>query len=291
MTIPIQHLVLSGGGHYGFAFLGMLEASFEQGLWKWEDIQSIHGTSVGALIGAILCLQYNWQTLINYFIQRPWSHVFSLTPERFIQSYEKNGLFQRDFFTTILEPLLKGKDLSIDITLKQFFETTGIVWVGTTFEIHSRIAIKMSHLSHPDLSLVDAIYRCCAIPVLFTPVCTENGDCFMDGALENNYPIPIATDIEPKSILGFRTCSMQNSKVGKITVKSNLYETMMVLTQLFIEQTTTQSLSNPEIGGEFIFYQTGWEDFLYDFQQCFLEESKRKEFYLYGKQIVLNTNL
>jgi len=284
---PIQHLVLSGGGHYGFAFLGILEASHQGGFWNWSQLKSIHGTSVGALIGAVLCLKYDWDILSKYFIQRPWGEVFSITPDRCLEAYEKNGLFQEEFVSLILEPLLKGKDLHLDITLVEFWEKTGIEWVGTTFELHQHQAVQLSYHTHPHLSLVNAIYRSCAIPILFTPVCTDKGECFLDGALYENYPIP--TDIPPAHIMGIRTCpspSEENSG-GKITSKSNLYETMMVLTQSLLLPSTVTT-ARTDLGAEFIFYQTGWGDFLTDFQSCFLEEDARKQYYLRGKQVVMN---
>lgn len=279
----IRHIVLSGGGHYGFAFLGMLEASYQQQIWQWPSIQSIHGTSVGALIGAILCLKYEWEVLIDYFIKRPWSQVYLLSPERFLQAYEKNGLFQRDFFVTLLEPLFQAKEIPLEITLEDYWKKTGIHWVGTTFEINTRSPVSLSYQSHPNLGLIDAIHRSCAVPILFSPVCTEEGECFMDGALHQNYPIPMG--VNPLEILGIRTCP-SDAKGGKITQESNLYESMMVLTQTLL---LPSSMTKPrtDLGAEFIFYQTGWQDFIQDFQDCFSDQDKRRQYYLQGRAVVV----
>lgn len=53
--------------------------------------------------------------------------------------------------------------------------------------------VDFSHRSHPDLSVMEAIYRSCSIPVLFQPSMTCSADtgetqCFMDGGILNNYP-------------------------------------------------------------------------------------------------------
>ena len=50
----IKHIVIAGGGATGLTYYGILKETNNQGLWKNEDIKSIYGTSVGALLAVIL---------------------------------------------------------------------------------------------------------------------------------------------------------------------------------------------------------------------------------------------
>ena len=51
-TSKIKHIVLSGGGTFGISSYGLLKKLNELGRWRIEDIKSIYGTSVGAIIAA-----------------------------------------------------------------------------------------------------------------------------------------------------------------------------------------------------------------------------------------------
>ena len=72
----IRHIVCSGGGVTGFSFYGILKECYARGIWKVENIQTIYGTSVGSIFAVILALNYDWQTMDDYLIKRPWQNVF-----------------------------------------------------------------------------------------------------------------------------------------------------------------------------------------------------------------------
>ena len=46
----IKHIVLSGGGQSIFTFYGVIKESNERGLWNISNIESIYGTSAGAIL-------------------------------------------------------------------------------------------------------------------------------------------------------------------------------------------------------------------------------------------------
>ena len=70
--MTIKNIVIPGGGALGFQYLGALQKLEKENFWKIENIESIYGTSVGAIIGAFICLKYDWETLNKYIIERPW---------------------------------------------------------------------------------------------------------------------------------------------------------------------------------------------------------------------------
>ena len=61
--MTIKHLVISGGGPLGLRYLGALKKLEQEEFWNLDNIESIYGTSVGAIIGAFICLKYDWETL------------------------------------------------------------------------------------------------------------------------------------------------------------------------------------------------------------------------------------
>jgi len=184
----IKHLVLSGGGPSGFLTLGSLQYLNEHDFWNIENIKTIYGTSIGAMIGVFLCLKFDWDTLNNYVINRPWHESLHITLNQIINIYSNKGLFDSKIMDIIFKPLFDAKSIPLDITLKKFYEYSLIELHVFATEINELKLIDISYLTHPDLSLITAITMTCAIPSFITPICIDN-ECYVDGGLLLNYPL------------------------------------------------------------------------------------------------------
>jgi len=186
--MTIKHLVISGGGPLGLRYLGALEKLEKEGIWKQGNIISIYGTSIGSIIGAFICLKYDWETLNKYIIERPWHDAFKVNAKQIFDSYYNKGLFDKKLAEIIFKPLLQAKDLSLNITLKEFYEFSKIDLHIFTFELNKFETIELSHISHPDLSLLQALTMSSALPGIFMPIIIDNC-CYVDGGVMCNYPI------------------------------------------------------------------------------------------------------
>ena len=118
----IEHIVISGGGQTGFTFYGVLREAAKQGFWDISNIRSFYGTSVGTFLSVILCLNYDWETIDTYFINRPWQNIFKVDLYTIMQAFEKRGIFGIDIMEKMLGPLFAGKDIPLSITLKEFYD-------------------------------------------------------------------------------------------------------------------------------------------------------------------------
>lgn len=201
--MTIKHLVISGGGTIGFHFLGILEELSNRNFWKLEEIESIYASSVGSFLATILCLNYDWETINNYIINRPWHDIFKLSGKQIIEAYYNKGLYDKKIIEIALKPLLEAKDLSLKITMKEFYEYSKIDLHIFTFELNTFKTVNLNHDLNPDMLLVDAISRSCAIPGVFMPICIEN-ECFIDGGVMANYPLSFCLQDHPvkEEILG-----------------------------------------------------------------------------------------
>jgi predicted acylesterase/phospholipase RssA len=184
----IEHIVINGGGPTGFLSYGALKHLFEMEFIKRDEIKTIYGTSVGAIIGVIISLKYDWKTLDDYFIKRPWEKVFKIEPEHFFDMYRSKGLFQFSVVNEILKPLLTANDLSEYITLREFYEYSKIEHHFFTVEMNSFKKIDINYKTHPELSLITALEMSSAVPILFKPIILDD-KCYIDGGLFDNYPI------------------------------------------------------------------------------------------------------
>lgn len=226
--MTIKHLVISGGGPLGFRYLGCLEKLQQETFWNINDIESIYGTSVGAIIGAFICLKYDWDTLNKYLIERPWHDVFRVNPKQLFDSYYNKGLFDKKLVELIFKPLLEAKDLSLNITLNEFYEFSKIDLHVFTFELHKFQTIELSHSSHPDLGLLHALTMSSSLPGIFMPTIIENC-CYMDGGVMCNYPLQqcLRDHTDKDNILGIKSSyNKETDKLPNVTVttESSLLE-------------------------------------------------------------------
>ena len=223
----IEHLVISGGGQTGLAFYGILKAAEKQGFWKIDNIKSIYATSVGSFLAVILCLKYDWETIDTYLIHRPWHTIFKVDIYTILKSFERRGIFGVDVMEKMLEPLLAGMDISLDVTLNEFYEKTQIDLVFCVTELNELQRIKMSHSTHPDWRVVDAMYASCALPIVLEPL-MRDGKCYIDGGIMCNYPVRSCLDDgrEPETIFGVKKGLSHHESVSGI---STLYDYLMVV--------------------------------------------------------------
>ena len=184
----IKHLVISGGGPTGFISYGAIKYLFEKEFLSLNKLKSVYGTSIGAILGAILLLKHHWHTLDDYFTKRPWDKVFKIEPNNFFDMFYKKGLFQFSMVEEIMVPLMTAKYLSKDITLSEFYEETNVDFHCFTVEMNSFNKIDLNYKTHPDLSLIKALEMTSAVPLLFSPIIDGN-NCYIDGGLLDNYPI------------------------------------------------------------------------------------------------------
>lgn len=157
-------LVLSGGGARGFAHIGAIEEIESRGF----IINSIAGTSMGALIGGVYATGK-----LNEF--KEWA--FNL---------DKQEIFKLIDFSFTNQGLIKGD--KVFRTMKKFIpdaniEDLKIKYTATAFDM-----AQSKEIVFRNGSLYDAIRASISIPTVFTPFITGDS-VLVDGGVVNNIPI------------------------------------------------------------------------------------------------------
>ena len=207
----------------------------------YKNIEKIYGTSAGALLSAILCLKFDWETLNDYFLNRPWHDVYNIDINTIFSIFNKKGIFNRNQLELSLKPLLHAKDLDLNITLKEFYEYSNIELYMYSFDINYFKLEEISYKTNPDLSLITALNMTSALPIMFSPVCIDD-KCYIDGGVATNYPLIFC--IEQNSnldeILGIKNvfheecnstcaCEANNNNIkSDVTINDNTPETTTV---------------------------------------------------------------
>jgi predicted acylesterase/phospholipase RssA len=203
--MTIKHLVISGGGPSAIQTLSAIQELEEKQFLDIKNIESIYGTSAGAIIAVIIALKFDWETINDYIIKRPWQDVFPIKVQNILDAYTNKGLFDIKAFEKCFKPLFDAKDIPLDITLKDFYELTKIEINMMAFEINEYKIENISHLTYPNLSLLKAVQMSSALPVLISPVFIDD-KCFMDGGIGCNYPLNFCIDSgkSPDEVVGFK---------------------------------------------------------------------------------------
>lgn len=211
--MTIKHLVISGGGPTLIHVLGAIQHLEKEEFICLKNIETIYGTSAGAIVGVLICLGYDWETINDYIIKRPWQDVFPIKVQSIFDAYTKKGIFDISTIEKCFKPLLDAKDISMSITLEEFFGLSNIELHLFSFEINDYKMHDISYLTHPNLSLIQAIQMTCSLPLLISPVCIDD-KCYIDGGVFCNYPLNycIESGKSLDEILGLKNnyCSDKN---------------------------------------------------------------------------------
>jgi len=247
----IKHLVLSGGGPIMIQLLGAIQHLEANKFIDLQNIESIYGTSAGAIIGVIICLKYDWETINEYIIKRPWQDVFKIKVDKIFESYSKKGIFDFKTIEKCFKPLFDAKDIPMDITLEDFYKYSNIELHLFSFEINDFTIEDISYLTHPKLSLLTAIQMTCSLPILVTPVCIDD-KFYIDGGIVCNYPLKHCIDSGKNidEILGFKN-QYDNEKKSHINSESTLLDFIMCFLFKVIYSLNTDYLQ-PSIKNEFL---------------------------------------
>jgi predicted acylesterase/phospholipase RssA len=229
--MTIKHLVISGGGPSGLLSYGVASQLAKKGFWQLADIKSIYGCSIGAYMGVIFSLGYDWDWLDDYFIKRPWDKVVAAYTTRLTDIYEKKCLLTEHVFIEAIMPLLRAKELSETITLAEFYayNKIDVHMYATNINSVKFEKIDISHQSYPNLSLIQALRMSMAFPIIFEPILMDEG-CYIDGGVLNNFPLNDCIEqqkCDTDEVLAFKNI-WQDIK-EKISEKSTMFDLLLLI--------------------------------------------------------------
>jgi predicted acylesterase/phospholipase RssA len=228
----IQHLVIPGGAIYGLSYYGSLRYLSQNNAFNIQNIKTIYSTSVGSIISTILALKFEWTEMDNYFINRPWHEVFKFSLHSVLKCYKNNGFFDISTIKEIFIPLFLAKDIPIDITMREFFEATGIELHFFTIDISDFSLLDISYETHPEWTVVESVYASSCAPILFKPF-QKNGRSYTDGGILANCPL---------------------KQLCESKIKPNIDEILSITTDQHTTESSKKSIRDDSNLFEYVFY-------------------------------------
>jgi predicted patatin/cPLA2 family phospholipase len=211
----IGTIVINGGGTIFFNAYGALKQANLSGVWSHDSVKSYYATSAGGILAIMLALQYSWEELDDYIIKRPWYNVWKFNIMNIFDYYKNRGIYGIEVLQDTFEPLLKGKDLELNVSLKDFYGATGKTIYFYSVKLSTFEIVEFSHKTHPNMEVLTALHASAALPILFKP--TEyDGELYTDGGFLINYPLAKCPD-DPATILGIRNVyTASNANVNEV---------------------------------------------------------------------------
>jgi len=182
-------LVFCGGGAKCISTLGMLGKLDVEGFLK--NIEAVSACSAGTYIMVLYLLGVKPMDMLDAIpvdIDLAWDiHHLLMTPDR-------KGVFRIKRFTKKWRDMVVEKAGEKDLTMKRFYEITGKTLYIQVTDVDDKKQLFISHLTHPDVPLFDAVHASSSIPLIFVPVRIEGRKC-VDGGLITNLPIEPVKDL------------------------------------------------------------------------------------------------
>jgi NTE family protein len=182
----IKNIVLSASGSKFFIHFGFLKYLEKNDMIK--NIETIIGCSGGAIVGFLLCLGCNVDTIVEVFLNIEYEKIKNIDTESILGFFENWGLDNGQGFERILRIFLKNILDTSKITFKELYDKTNINLVVTASNICKNTEVFFDYKTYADLDVISALMASMSIPIMFVPK-KINSDVYVDGALLCCYPI------------------------------------------------------------------------------------------------------
>ena len=179
MTV-YKHLIITGGGLIGLCYIGCIKYLYEVNLM--DEIEEYTGTSIGALICAMLNLDHNMDDIVNFL------KINRLIDKRDISMYNLLNNYGLNNGNNFRNTILKYSN-ELEMRFDDFQKKTKRKLTITAVSLSKCRVEYFNYINTPDLRIIDAICMSCCIPFLFTPI-VYNDELYIDGGLlVNKYDI------------------------------------------------------------------------------------------------------
>jgi len=214
----IDTLFLSGGGINSFALFGSFKYLIENDIVEkdFKNIKNIVCVSGSAFFILPLLLGYSLDILTKLALEYKTDKLIDYDLFDINGLLIDYGVYQNNFFEDLFGILLKKKNLSAEITMKELYDYTNINYVLKTTNLSKYKIEYINHITTPDIPVLTAIKMTSCIPFIFKPI-LYNGDYYVDGGVCGNYPIEYNKKIKSKNYFGIHIKSIhKNEKIENI---------------------------------------------------------------------------
>lgn len=195
MSNDLTHIVFSGGGMCGLAYIGAIRFLQVEGLDK--HIRYVSGSSIGAVFATILALRIPLHDIEQRLIQMICTDdELTFHYPDMLSTLHAFGMDDGHKFLTFLKSEI-DKMTFMDLTKR-----TGIHLTICATHLQSMTPTYFSVDTTPNVLVYDALRASIAVPWVMKPVVIGE-DMYIDGGITDNLPFSPFEHTPPSSILMF----------------------------------------------------------------------------------------
>jgi NTE family protein len=173
-------LVLGGGGMKGLAHVGAWQALEEAGI----EVAEVVGTSIGALVAAAVAGGLGWREIVPRALELKKESLILINRWALLpMGIRQASIFNDSAFRALIAaslPVERFDELQLPVSINAVdLETGHTEWFGAG--------------GRTDVSLAEAVYASCALPVFFPPARIEDR-YFVDGGVGDTLPVTWAAE-------------------------------------------------------------------------------------------------
>ena len=175
-------VILAGGGSKGISQLGAIQYMIDHENLLINNIHTYRATSVGAIISYLLIIGYSPIDILIYTIIHPISLCMAI---------QLNNIDRGLYDFTIIEEYLQNMSITKGFdnpTIQELYERTGVNFIITTTNLTHQKSEYLSHSTHPDVKIIQALRMSCNLPFIFGNY-VYNGIEYIDGGILDNCPL------------------------------------------------------------------------------------------------------
>ena len=188
----ITTLCISGGGVKGFSFISALHILIKHNYLDLNKINKYVGTSVGAILCFLFCIDYSPYELITYGNNFDFKNIdLDLDLNLFLTNFGFNdGKCYIELVSTLFERKFKLTNINFNdlyiLTKKKLFI------IGTNFTLGKEEIFSCE--TTPTMLILDALRISISIPLVLTPI-KYNNHYYVDGGVLNNIAFELCDPI------------------------------------------------------------------------------------------------
>lgn len=181
----MKYLALGPAGMGIFSILGSLLYLKD----KLHDVEEISGASAGSCIGLFLALEFEIQQIIDVFFELDFLTHYKFNIKNFLNRY---GFVDM----STIKGLFVEK-IGFDPKFKDLKKKLHVAVYNLNYDRTEYFSVD----THPDMSVIDAIFMSMSIPIIFTST-KINDSVYVDGGIFEKIPLTPFLNKDPKEIFG-----------------------------------------------------------------------------------------
>ena len=223
-----------------YAILGYLKYT------ELRNIKEISASSSGCLIAFFILLGYTIDEILDIFLDVPITRFTQINIKNLFKTY---GLICHENIKNFLKTF--SKDV---LTFEDLFKKSGIIFHVASYCININKTVYFSVVTHPYMSVIDAIAMSISVPLLFSSVKYKSMHYIDGGTIEEipfgpfiGKPIDDVFVIKIKKTLVNSTFDIKNIKDYFICLMKNIIDKVTIVDQILIKNTVVIDLENINI--------------------------------------------